>query len=470
MDETKPMKVVESSHVSPPPGSVPTTSLPLTFFDLQWFPLPNVQRLFFYEFPYPTLHFMETILPLLKQSLSLTLQQFFPFAANVVCPPSPGKPYIHYEDGGSSVAFSVVESPSDFRCAIADYPRDVKTLHPFAPHLRTALSEAKDGTRVVLLPALAFQVTVFPNAGVCIGSSYCHVIGDGKAFMHFMKSWVDVYAAVGLEKSSLPLLNKDVIKDPNRVESFLLKMYHDWLSSLRENSGLTDVGSEVNMVRATFVFRRADVERLKQLVASQCMNEANSNQFHHVSTFVVTCALTWVSLIKSKVSVVNTLSYVDDADELYYLLFPFDCRNRLEFPVPSAYFGNCIKPGIVEMKKEELTGENGIVLAAKAIGSKVKEMVQSGISGAENWLTSIAERSKTGRLINLAGSPKLRVYDTNFGWGRPRKVELMHVESGQTISMAECRDEEGGIEVGVALNKNQMDEFVATFGQSLKLL
>ncbi|TYI45646.1 hypothetical protein E1A91_D13G052800v1 [Gossypium mustelinum] len=435
MDETKPLKVVESSHVSPPPGSVPTTSLPLTFFDLPWFPLPNVQRLFFYEFPYPTLHFMETILPY------------------------PTTPYIRYEDGGSSVAFTVVESPSDFRCAIADYPRDVKSLRPFAPELRTALSEAKDGTQVVLLPALAFQVTVFPNAGVCIGSSYCHVIGDGKAFMHFMKSWVDVYAAVGLEKSSLPLFNKDVIKDPIRVESFLLKMYHDWLSSLRENSGLTDVGSEVNMVRATFVLSRADVERLKQLVASQCKNEANSNQFHHVSTFVVTCALTWASLIKSKACVVNNLSYVDDADELYYFLFPFDCRNRLEFPVPSTYFGNCLKPGIVEMKKKELT-----------LNSKVKEMGQSGISGAENWLPSIVERSKTGRLISLAGSPKLRVYDTNFGWGKPRKVEVMHVESGQTISMAECRDEEGGIEVGVALNKNQMDEFVAIFGQSLKLL
>ena len=122
------------------------------------------------------------------------------------------------------------------------------------------------------------------------------------------------------------------------------------------------------------------------------------------------------------------------------------------------------------MKKSELIGENGFVLAAKAIGSKVKELEKSGLRGVENWLPTLMERIRSGHLIAVAGSPKLQVYDINFGWGRPNKVELIHIDSGDAISLAEYRDEQGGIEVGLALNKNQMDEFVAIFEQSLKLL
>ncbi|XVE66700.1 hypothetical protein DITRI_Ditri08aG0099800 [Diplodiscus trichospermus] len=122
------------------------------------------------------------------------------------------------------------------------------------------------------------------------------------------------------------------------------------------------------------------------------------------------------------------------------------------------------------MKKSELIGENGFVLAAKAIGTAVKETEKSGLRGVENWIPRLMERISTGRLIAVAGSPKLHVYDTNFGWGRPNKVELVHVETGEAISLAEYRDEQGGIEVGLALNRNQMDEFVAIFEKSLNTL
>ena len=120
-----------------------------------------------------------------------------------MCPPLPGKPYIHYKDG-DFVTFMVVASPGDFNHVIANYPLDVKLLHPFAPKMPMApVAEEEDDTR--LLPILAFQVTVFPNAGICIGSNYCHVCGDGKTFMHFMRSWTSVYRVGGdltcLEKS-----------------------------------------------------------------------------------------------------------------------------------------------------------------------------------------------------------------------------------------------------------------------------
>ncbi|KAG6497579.1 hypothetical protein ZIOFF_045480 [Zingiber officinale] len=47
-------RVLETSRVAPPPGSVPESSLPLTFFDMIFLYAGPVQRVFFYSFPYST--------------------------------------------------------------------------------------------------------------------------------------------------------------------------------------------------------------------------------------------------------------------------------------------------------------------------------------------------------------------------------------------------------------------------------
>lgn len=90
------IQVLSQSHVSPPQGSVPDTSLPLTFFDAPWFLCIPIQRLFFYEFPHSTHHFTQTVLPSLKSSLSHTLQIFYPFAANLICPLRPKNPTSYF--------------------------------------------------------------------------------------------------------------------------------------------------------------------------------------------------------------------------------------------------------------------------------------------------------------------------------------------------------------------------------------
>ncbi|XP_039056636.1 coumaroyl-CoA:anthocyanidin 3-O-glucoside-6''-O-coumaroyltransferase 1-like [Hibiscus syriacus] len=160
----------------------------------------------------------------------------------------------------------------------------------------------------------------------------------------------------------------------------------------------------------------------------------------------------------------------NDDDKFHHFFFLFVCQNRLEFPVPTRYFGNCLKPGVVDIKKSELIGENGVVLAAKAIGKRIKEMERSGLRGQQHWQQAIMERIKTGRLTTAAGSPKLQVYDTDFGWGRSCKVELTHIENDGAIALAEYINEQGEIEVGIALDYEHMDEFVSIFEQSLKLL
>lgn len=129
--------MIEQTKVSPPPGSVPTTSLPLTFFDLPWLlNFSHMQRPYFYDFPHPTNHFLETLLPSLKNSLPLTLQHFFLLAGNLRLPPPPAKPHILFTDG-DSVSLTVVESTADFHFLSANHPLPVRAFDPFVPKFCT---------------------------------------------------------------------------------------------------------------------------------------------------------------------------------------------------------------------------------------------------------------------------------------------------------------------------------------------
>ncbi|GAV85812.1 Transferase domain-containing protein [Cephalotus follicularis] len=454
-------KVLEQSQISPPPGSVPTTTLPLTFFDMPWLRCFLMQRLFFYEFPHSTLHFSQTTLPILKTSLSLTLQHFFPFAAKLLCPPSPHKPYILYTNG-DSIEFTVVESTCDMHQVAGNHARDVRELHPFVPRLPPSCVSS-DGTRV--LPLLAVQVTVFPFSGVCIGVEFSHVAADGSAFNHFMKSWASICRSKGNSliyvDKWLPSFGRDQIEDPQGLESILLKDWWDWSSTREEDKGPINEGL-TDKVRATFVLGKAQIERLKNWVSSHCMN----NNEVRLSTFAVTCALIWVCVVKSQESEAGNLH---NDDELCYFNFVADCRNRYEFSIPATYFGNCLAICVVTLKMSDIMGEDGIVAATKAIGNKVRELESGALRGADKWLSGWKEIFESGHVVTVAGSPRLRVYETDFGWGKPIKSEVANIDVARGFYLSDSRDE-GGIEFGVAISKAQMNAFNAFFEEALRLL
>ncbi|KAJ0970138.1 hypothetical protein J5N97_023015 [Dioscorea zingiberensis] len=162
------LKVLEQSTVSPPNSSVPETSIPLSFCDLMWLNLNNVERIFFYSIPaISTSHFVKHLLPSLKTSLSLTLQHFFPLAGHVIFSPNSdcGKFQYQYKDG-DSISFTVAESDRDFTHLAGDDARSVIELESFVPTLAAVSADAT--------PLMAVQVTVFPSQGICLGLTINH--------------------------------------------------------------------------------------------------------------------------------------------------------------------------------------------------------------------------------------------------------------------------------------------------------
>ncbi|KAA0056399.1 coumaroyl-CoA:anthocyanidin 3-O-glucoside-6''-O-coumaroyltransferase 2-like isoform X1 [Cucumis melo var. makuwa] len=465
------VKVVKRCYVCPPKGSVPTTNIPLSFLDMYWIICPPARRFFFYNFPHSTQHFIDNFFPTLQQSLSLTLQHFFPLAGNLILPSQPNdKPYILYtsDDSGDDLPqliVAVAEPSSNqfehdyFDILVADYPqtRDAKEFYSLVPNLPKS-RVLPDGARA--FPLLAIQVTLFPNRGLCICVVFHHAVADGKAAHHFIKSWATASNSTSTptSASSLPYHDRTTVKHRygSNIDSIFLRALSSWRSFPIIEKPIKHM-APLNTDRATFVLTKTQIQKLKALVTSPSSLR--------VSGFIVTCSLIWSCMIKSSITTQET----NDRDEIFYLLFVGDCRNRLKEPLPPTYFGNCLDICIVELKKKELLKEDSIVGVVEAIGNKVKELEKEPLKIVEKWFSEWRRCDETKRLITVAGSPKLRVYDTDFGWGRPCKSEILHVDNSKGISLQESRDEEGGIEISLGLTKNRMDRFISIWEHSLKL-
>ncbi|XP_072072135.1 coumaroyl-CoA:anthocyanidin 3-O-glucoside-6''-O-coumaroyltransferase 1-like [Arachis hypogaea] len=147
-------------------------------------------------------------------------------------------------------------------------------------------------------------------------------------------------------------------------------------------------------------------------------------------------------------------------DEELYLSFWVDCRYLAELKIPLTYFGNCLVNGIVGIKRSKLVGQNGIFEAAAALRSKIKELQSGPYERAETLMSIFSKFATMGhRMTGIAGSPKLDAYESDFGWGKPKLSEVLHVNSPELVSLSDCRDKEGGIEVGVAFGRAQMQKF-----------
>ncbi|RDY09445.1 Coumaroyl-CoA:anthocyanidin 3-O-glucoside-6''-O-coumaroyltransferase 2, partial [Mucuna pruriens] len=215
--------------------------------------------------------------------------------------------------------------------------------------------------------------------------------------------------------------------------------------------------SYTDKVRATFIFSREQAEKLKKWLSLKC-NEHSSGT-SHISTFVVTCSLMWVCMVKSEAKGGNcdTKEY---CDEPCYFGFSTDCHDHPQFLLPSNYFGNCLVPLTTSVKKGELVGPRGIVAAANAIERKIRDFKSDALRGAETLMSDFVELVKSGQsLIIITGSPKLSAYNTDFGWGKPVKSEVVNLDSVRIISLTDCRDKEGGVQVGIALERIRINNF-----------
>ncbi|KAF8706566.1 hypothetical protein HU200_030849 [Digitaria exilis] len=471
----QPVTVLEQWDVSPSPspaaGQPP--SLPPTFFDLVFWGFPPVQRLFFYDNPdlagVVSSDFTAGELPRLKNSLAAALHYFYPLSGKLTTTtttceaPAPEVVFSH----GDSVQLTVAVSADDFGDLAGDHPRDTARLRPLLPALRKhAGGESQD--------VLAVQVTVFPRAGVCIGTTLHHAVADGSSYAHFIKTWASIHR-LGLDEckkavamDAPPLFDRTVVRDDVGLREAFLRDHRALAKSGDRRLDDWDLSrrSTGDVVLATFRFTDTQLLALGKHVESETSARCSPN--------ALACGAAWAGIVHARrrrnmdgevVAGDMVGEVVASSQERFG--FVTGCKPRVNPPIPASYFGNCL--GLCSVEATRLVnGGGGLTAAAEgaaAIWRVIEGLGEEGrvLRDARGWVRSVREHA-AARAVTVAGSPKLRLYaaaDLGGAWGRPRKVEIVSVERTGALALAE--DGGGGIEVGLALPRAEMEAFRAFY-------
>ncbi|KFK23247.1 hypothetical protein AALP_AAs71396U000100 [Arabis alpina] len=455
--------VVDVAQIIPNTGSdsVPNPAsllaIPLTFFDLPFLWRHPFKQVFFYRLTESTReHFHSFILPKLKLSLSLVLRSYLPLSGCITWNSDELKPRIVVSQN-DAVSVTIAETDANFSNLSSYGQRPVSELHTLIPELPCSDD---------LASAFSLQITLFPNQGFSIGFAAHHAVLDGNTSSMFIKAWAHLCKqhienrVISLPESLTPSLDRSLLKDvTRRLDEQMIEM----VRSLRdEKTNFRSLSRSLSReigdddVQATLVLSRDDIERLRE----RCMSRDDQSHLH-LSTFVIAYAYVWTCFVKARGG---------DGERAVSFFFGGDFRRRLDPPLPATYFGNCIfKVGYHKRKAAEFAGEKGFLMAVEMISDLVKSLSSPGIieTIAQRFrigFDSIGESSQIGR---IAMSNKFGVYNSDFGWGRPVKVDYVST-SGEGIALAERRDESGGIEMGICMKKTEMDMVFSCFKNSLQ--
>ncbi|XP_027359493.1 phenolic glucoside malonyltransferase 1-like [Abrus precatorius] len=454
MEQTTSVKVLQECSVAPTQGrttSSAPTSLPFTFFDLLWLRSPPVERVFFYEFSNPTISFFDSILPNLKHSLSFTLHHFLPLAGTITWPDDSPHPIINYVPG-NAVSLTIAESNANFNLLCSNTCEASQLLN-LIPLLATSHEQAC---------VMALQVTLFPNHGFSLGISTHHAACDGKTSTLFLKAWAHACSNnlgessfSSLPKHLTPIYDRSIIRDPSGMGAMYVNSWLNFGGPNNRSMKVWDFGGAMSKesTRGSFELTSKNVQKLKQHEKSKLKENA------HLSTYAVTCAYVLQCLVKAEQPKANGVAF----------LFSVDCRSRLEPPIPSSYFGNCIIGHKVMNETKKFVGDDGFIHALEGITEALKKLDDGVLSGAVT-LSTMMQIANDNKILSTAGSPRFEVYGIDFGWGRPKKVDMTSIGKTGAFCLSESRNENGGIEIGLVLNKQEMEVFAAHFTQGLESL
>ncbi|CAA6664888.1 unnamed protein product [Spirodela intermedia] len=390
--------------LSPLEGPCPEP-VKLSFFDAKWIRFPPLQRL--------------------RESLSRTLSRYYALAGKFTAVDGTGDLMISFSgDGGDGVDFLWAEAEG------IDFQR------------LTDMQRYDEAAFLSLVPVLEASQLPAP-VGVVIGFSMHHMAADGKAIWQFVDAWAaECRISSGGGASSLPepLHDRSVISHPRAEEiaRSIVRTVAPNLPSLSDS--LIKFYDPRKLSRRTFIVKVESIASLKD----------RGTATHRPSAFAALAAHIWLSIVRAK--------GIPPDDLICPLLFEADCRRRLDPPVEDRYFGNCVKPCLA-----------GIKAACAAVRRAVQEATREPLSDIERWTTkSVLTGFPIERLANVSGSPRFRVYDADFGWGGPRRVEMVSMNGNGEVALLAARDEEGSVQLSVSISRLCMDAFASSFVDGLQ--
>ncbi|CAL4962040.1 unnamed protein product [Urochloa decumbens] len=438
---SSPLLRVHDTILVPPSPSPPETSLPLTFFDILWLNSPPVERLILYRVA-PDAD-VAAIISNLKDSLHEAIRAFYPLAGRLRLTPGTSNRYeLHYRPG-DAVTFTVAEcdddDDADIDSLITDEPREVAKLAKLVPPL-------PEGGGVLALQATLLSA----RRALAVGVTVHHAACDGSGSTHFLHTWAAACAgAAAGARPPPPVIDRTFLLPDSRG------LYDTFSKALPSTDEMEFVKMSADQLLATFTLSTDDLRRVKDAVAGEAARRGVAPP--RCSTLVATFGLVWSCYLRAK----DSSGAGEGSTTVRYLLFPVDHRSRMKPPLPEKYLGNCVGPAVATAPEGEVAaaGAGGIFSACAAVASAIDEAVRGvGTPSVDAWVERILEAGAAGAL-SVAGSPRFRVYELDFGFGRPTKVDIVSVARTGAVAVAETRSSAGGMEVGVSLKPAGMERF-----------
>ncbi|XP_020150580.1 malonyl-coenzyme A:anthocyanin 3-O-glucoside-6''-O-malonyltransferase [Aegilops tauschii subsp. strangulata] len=446
-------RVLRTSLVAPSPAgaALHERSLPLTYLDALWLHATPVERVFFY--PDAT----SDVLSNLTDSLSNALAAFYPLAGRLRLTPGAHNRYELHCQPGDGVTFTVAEYHHvGFDELATDDPTEVAKIVPLVPPL-------PEGGAV-----LAVQATVL-RGGLAIGVTIHHAACDGVSSTHFLRTWAWAAAPCsGASAPEPPFVDRSIIRARDDL--------YDAFTAPRLSSNDDDGGNGkppnspvVQQLLATFTLSKEHLQSIKEAVAGEA--ERRGGPPPRATSIIAAFGFIWQCYIRAKAGTDGKAA--SPCGGRAYFLLPADHRTRLEPPVPDEYLGNCLGPCIASAPRKDVAaaGADGLFTACAAIATAIDGVVRGGAAYWDGWMERIIEAYSAGDLpLTVAGSPRFRVYDTDFGFGRPAKVDVVSVARTGAMSVAEARSGGGGVEVGISLPAGAMERFNECFADAVACL
>ncbi|KAH0709962.1 hypothetical protein KY284_011389 [Solanum tuberosum] len=349
----------------------------------------------------------------LEKSLSKVLTSYYPFAGQVR-----DNSFVECNDIGADLSIVRIDCPMS---SIFDHPRTYidNLVLPFDPWFPSTDS------------LVAAKLCHFECGGVALGVCLSHKVSDGCSLSKFLRDWSMV--ARDSEAKLSPLFNGSSIFKPTNSSSFQVvadpplyknesKRFHFSASKLKSLKSLTDSTTQI---------RPMTVEA--------------------ITAFLYRCVNTTPSLL---IQAVDQRGTSNDA------------------LVPADLTGNAILPFVVSAtNKEEMNWERLVSELRKG-----KEKIQDMLKYIESEEYLCSKVSDIARELNERTSnndipmyrfSSLRRFpsnDMNFGWGRPRQVDVSTLPINMFILMDNQNGD--GVEVIVSLEDRELsalernDEFL----------
>ncbi|CAL5044661.1 unnamed protein product [Urochloa decumbens] len=143
-----------------------------------------------------------------------------------------------------------------------------------------------------------------------------------------------------------------------------------------------------------------------------------------------------------------------------------DFRRRLGPPIDDRYFGDCVVPCVARAAVHDLRGDGGgggLASAAAAIRDAIRAQPACPVRAVEAWLDAL--RAAPRERFTFAGSSnRFMAYETDFGWGKPSRVELVSLFAAELFLLLGVKDD-GGVQVNATLRPEHMEAFASNLAR-----